>query len=680
MPANRLDTETSPYLLQHKGNPVHWWAWGEEALAEAKRTGKPILLSVGYAACHWCHVMAHESFEDETTADVMNELYVNIKVDREERPDIDAIYMAALHTLGEQGGWPLTMFLSPDAEPFWGGTYFPKDERYGKPSFVRVLREVARIHRNEPARVAQNSSAILERLRASAPSEQAPRIGEAALRDLAARAATLVDPVHGGMEGAPKFPQYSFFWFLWRTGIRYDLENARVAAQTTLDHICQGGIYDHLAGGFSRYSVDERWLVPHFEKMLYDNALLIDLMTEVWKQTGSPLLEQRIAETIGFVLSDMAAPEGGFAASWDADSEGEEGKFYLWSRSEIDQVLGAEDAALFATHYDVTAAGNFEGHNILNRLGSLRLAAGEIEARLASMRARLRQHRAKRIPPGYDDKVLADWNGLMIAALAKASTAFEQPRWLSAALGAYKLVVGRMQKGGRLIHSYRAGEGKAPATASDYANMIGAAIALHEATGEAGYVADARRWAGVLDRHYWLDDRGGYAFTADDTASLIVRTRTAHDDATPNANGVMVSNLVKLQMLTGEASYEDRAKATLEAFAPELARGPLACTGLMTGLIDLESPQQLVIVRGAASGLGPLERAARTLALPGALVQVIDDPALIAPSSAAAGKKAIGGKTTAYLCVGRTCSSPMTEAHELAETARALRRANVKQP
>ncbi len=680
MSANRLASETSPYLLQHKDNPVHWRAWGEEALAEAKRTGKPILLSVGYAACHWCHVMAHESFEDQTTADVMNELYVNIKVDREERPDIDAIYMAALHTLGEQGGWPLTMFLTPDAEPFWGGTYFPKDERYGKPSFVRVLREIARIHRQEPARVAQNSSAILERLRSSAPREQAPRIGEPALRDLAVRAATLVDPVHGGMEGAPKFPQYSFFWFLWRAGIRYDLENARVAVQTTLDHICQGGIYDHLAGGFSRYSVDERWLVPHFEKMLSDNALLIDLMTEVWKETGSPLLEQRIEETIGFVLSDMRTPGGGFAASWDADSEGEEGKFYVWSRSEIDQVLGAEDAALFAKHYDVTAPGNFEGHNILNRLGSLRLAAGEVEVRLASMRARLRQHRAKRIPPGFDDKVLADWNGLMIAALAKASTAFEQPRWLSAALGAYRFIAERIQAGDRLFHCTRAGEGKAPATASDYANMIGAAIALHEATGAAGYVADARRWAGVLDRHYWLDDRGGYAFTADDTAGLIVRTRTAHDDATPNANGVMVSNLVKLYMLTGEVSYEDRAKATFEAFAPEAARGPLACTGLMTGLIDLEAPQQLVIVRGAASGLGLLERAARTLALPGALVQVIDDPALIATSSATAGKTAIGGKTTAYLCVGRTCSAPMTEAHGLVETARALRRVNARQP
>jgi hypothetical protein len=617
--------------------------------------------------------MAHESFEDEETAAVMNELFVNIKVDREERPDIDQIYMAALHTLGEQGGWPLTMFLDENAEPFWGGTYFPKGDRYGKPSFVRVLREVARIHRDEPQRVRQNAGAILQRLRATAPKEDAPRLGEDTLRELGARAAQLVDPVHGGIEGAPKFPQYSFLWFLWRAGIRYDLENARVAVTTTLNRICQGGIYDHIGGGFARYSVDERWLVPHFEKMLYDNALLLDLMTEVWKETGSELLERRIAETVRFVLSEMTAPDGGLAASWDADSEGEEGKFYVWSPQEVRDVLGEEDASLYCRIYDITEAGNFEGRSIPNRLAKIPLEDEATERRLAGLNAKLFQARRKRVPPGFDDKVLADWNGLVIAALTNAALAFEVPRWLSEAIGAYRFVTTHLQSNGRLIHSYRDGAAKAPATASDYSNMIAAAIALHEATEDQAYVADARRFAEVLDGHYWLADRGGYAFAADDTEGLIVRTRNAHDDATPNANGVMISNLVKLYLLTGEAAFLKRAEATHDAFAAELARGPLAYAGLLSGLMDLTLQAHLVVVRGDGEPGNALERAVRTAALPGALVQVLADSGSIPSGSAAAGKPAVAGKTTAYLCAGSLCSAPVVNARDLTAAVRSWR-------
>src|SRR3990170_490590 len=464
---NLLGQETSPYLLQHKDNPVHWRPWGQAALAEGRAAGKPILLSVGYAACHWCHVMAHESFEDEATAAVMNDLFVNIKVDREERPDVDAIYMGALHELGEQGGWPLTMFLTSDAEPFWGGTYFPKDERYGRPAFVRVLNDVARIYRDEQDKVRQNADVLKDRLKPKPRGAGAAPPNEATLADLARRLVQAVDPVHGGIRGAPKFPQPQFFGLLWRAGLRFGLANLLEAVDLTLAHIAQGGIYDHLGGGFSRYSVDERWLVPHFEKMLYDTAQILELLALAWARGGKELFRTRAHETVGWLEREMITQEGVFADSLDADSEGEEGRFYLWTAAEIEAALGANDAALFAEIYDVTAGGNFEGHNILNRLNAIELRDAETERRLAEMREKLLARRASRIRPGFDDKVLADWNGLMIAALANAAEAFDRPEWLAAAERAFAFVSTRMTANGRLLHAYRAGEAKAPATAND---------------------------------------------------------------------------------------------------------------------------------------------------------------------------------------------------------------------
>ena len=416
---NRLARETSPYLLQHKHNPVAWWPWGPDALAEAKRTNRPILLSVGYAACHWCHVMAHESFEDDATAAVMNELFVNIKVDREERPDIDQIYMNALHLLGEQGGWPLTMFLTPAGEPVWGGTYFPKSSRYGRPAFVDVLREVARLFRDEPDKIAQNRVALMQRLGESARPAGRVVIGTAELDQIARQIAGAFDPVHGGLRGAPKFPNAAMYELLWRAGLRGNDARFFGVIEHTLEHICEGGIYDHLGGGFSRYSVDERWLVPHFEKMLYDNAQLLELLALAFQRTQNPLFQQRAHETVGWLNREMTTKEGAFCASLDADSEGEEGKFYVWSLAEIQEVLGPENAALFAAQYDVTAGGNFEGHNILNRLNDLPRSM-EPEPKFAMLRSLLHKRRESRIRPGLDDKVLADWNGLMIASLVNA--------------------------------------------------------------------------------------------------------------------------------------------------------------------------------------------------------------------------------------------------------------------
>jgi uncharacterized protein YyaL (SSP411 family) len=675
---NRLGQETSPYLLQHRDNPVHWRPWGEAALAEARATGKPILLSVGYAACHWCHVMAHESFEDEATASVMNDLFVNIKVDREERPDVDAIYMGALHELGEHGGWPLTMFLTSDAEPFWGGTYFPKDARYGRPAFVSVLNEVARIYREEPDKVRQNADVLKMRLQPSRRSGTAKPPSEATLADLARRLIQAVDPVNGGIRGAPKFPQTQFFGLLWRAGLRYGLTNPLDAVDLTLTHIAQGGIYDHLGGGFSRYSTDERWLVPHFEKMLYDNALLVELMTEAWRERKSPLYAQRIAETVDWLLREMVTEGGGFAASLDADSEGEEGKFYVWTLAEIEEVLGAADARVFAEIYDVIEEGNFEGHTILNRLNAIELCDDETERRLAEMRATLFERRTRRIRPGFDDKVLADWNGLMIATLANAAEAFGRTDWLQAAEAAFLFISTRMSSHGRLFHAYRAGEAKAPATSNDYANMIKAALALASVTGERDYIEKAREWADLLDRHYWAADLGGYYFVADDTDDLIVRPLSGQDEATPNANGVMISNLVALYLWTGEERYAKRAEATLRAFAGPMAENVLAHAGLLAGELDLIAPSHIVLMVPEGGDARELRRALSSVSLPGAVVQEVragDSLVSALPaSSPARGKTAIDGKATAYVCIGPQCSLPVTEPAALVETVKAARR------
>jgi uncharacterized protein YyaL (SSP411 family) len=677
--SNRLKGETSPYLLQHKDNPVHWRPWGEAALAEAKATGKPILLSVGYAACHWCHVMAHESFEDEATAAVMNDLFVNIKVDREERPDVDAIYMGALHELGEQGGWPLTMFLTSDAEPFWGGTYFPKEERYGRPAFVRVLNEVARIYRDDRDKVRRNADVLKDRLRPRPGGADALPPSEASLAGLVQRLVQAVDPIHGGIRGAPKFPQVQFFSLLWRAGLRFGLSNPLQAVSLTLTHIAQGGIYDHLGGGFARYSVDERWLVPHFEKMLYDNAQLVDLMTEAWRETKSPLYAERIEETIDWLMREMTVEGGAFASSLDADSEGEEGKFYVWSPGEIDEVLAAENAKLFAATYDVTAAGNFEGRNILNRLGAIELADDETETRLAAMRAILLGRRARRVRPGFDDKVLADWNGLMIAALANAAQAFDRSEWLEAAERAFAFVSTRITYGGRLLHAWREGEAKAPASASDYANMIRAALALANATGDLDYLALARAWVDVLDKHYWADDLGGYYFAADDTGDLIVRPFSGQDEATPNANGTMVSNLMAFYLWTGEARYRDRAEAILRGFARAMGENVLAHSGLLAATIDVVAPALVVLMVPDGDAM-ELRRALADVSLPNVVQEVRAGEAgadALPESSPAHGKTAIEGKPTAYVCIGPQCSLPVTEAEKLVEVIKAARRVTV---
>jgi uncharacterized protein YyaL (SSP411 family) len=677
---NRLAQETSPYLLQHKHNPVDWWPWNPAALAEAKKANKPILLSVGYAACHWCHVMAHESFEDADTAAVMNDLFVNIKVDREERPDIDHIYMSALHLMGEHGGWPLTMFLTSQGEPFWGGTYFPKTSRYGKPAFVDVLREVSRVFREEPQSVEHNRSALMKRLSEAAAPKGKVVIGPAELDRASQQLGGLIDPVHGGLRGAPKFPNCMLLEFLWRAGQRTPLPpqagEGRVGAyfaavELTLERICQGGIYDHLGGGFSRYAVDERWLVPHFEKMLYDNAQLLELLALAHGRSGNPLYQRRAQETVGWLAREMTTEGGAFCASLDADSEGEEGKFYVWSPDEIAHAIGADDAEFFAKHYDVTAEGNFEGRTILNRLARVR-ATPEEETRLADLRRRLLAVRDKRVRPGLDDKVLADWNGMMIAALVHAGVHFSEPSWLQMAARAFLFIDGKMSKGDRLGHSWRDGRLLFPGLASDHANMIRAALALHEATGEREYLDRAVSWQAALDRHYANPQTGGYFLTADDAEGLVVRPSSTSDDATPNANAVAAQNLVRLAGYTGQHSWRDQVDRLFDGILPLAGENLFMHVALLDAL-DLRLRGAEIVIAGAGERAATLVETALQLPfLDRILIRAPSKDALPATHPAAAKLAAIT-EPAAFICAGETCSLPVTAPAQIAATLMSMR-------
>jgi uncharacterized protein len=668
---NRLAHETSPYLLQHRDNPVDWWAWGPEALAEAKRANKPILLSVGYAACHWCHVMAHESFEDEAVAQAMNELFVNIKVDREERPDIDQIYMSALHHLGEQGGWPLTMFLTPAGEPIWGGTYFPKESRYGRPAFVDVLHEVARLFHEEPEKIEQNRVALMARLEAAARTSGRATIGIAELDNAAHQLGGLIDPVNGGTRGAPKFPQAALFELLWRGGLRTGESRYFAAVEITLDHICEGGIYDHLGGGFSRYSVDERWLVPHFEKMLYDNAQLLELLAVAYLRTGKTLYRERAVETLAWLKREMTTEEGAFSASLDADSEGEEGKFYIWSYDEITQQLGVEDGEFFARHYDVSPAGNFEGHNILNRLRSLPRSEAD-DDRLAALRTKLLDARAARVRPGLDDKVLADWNGLIIAALANASLMLGQSSWLATAERAFGFVARTMTRGNRLGHSWRAGQLKFPGLASDFAAMIRAAIAIYEATGQPSYLDRALAWQRALDHDYSNAETGTYYLTATDAEGLIIRPAATTDDATPNHNAVAAQNLIRLAVLAGDDAWRERADRLIAAIAP-LASENLYMHMALLNAVDLRLRAAQIVVTGKGERAEALLDAARAQSPLDRIVLHAGAADALPPTHPARDKIRAANGAKAFVCIGEVCSLPVTDPSSLASAVESMR-------
>lgn len=660
---NRLAAETSPYLLQHKDNPVDWHVWHPDTLAKARASDKPILLSIGYAACHWCHVMASESFEDAQTAALMNEMFVPIKVDREERPDIDAIYQNALALMGQNGGWPLTMFLTPDGEPFWGGTYFPPEPKYGRPSFPDLLRRVAEIYREKAGAMEKNRAALREGLlRLSAASAQADPLTPELLDRLCDSIAGLVDPVEGGLGQAPKFPQSAAIAFLWRGYKRTSNARWRDAVLLTLDRIAQGGIYDHLGGGFARYSTDNSWLVPHFEKMLYDNAQLIELLSWAWQETGNPLYAERVEQTAGWMLREMRVEGGGFAAAQDADSEHEEGRFYVWTAAEVEALLGPE-AALFKSHYDVHRIGNWEGKSILNRSDKPALMGAETEERLAACRAILFAAREQRVRPGRDHKVLADWNGLAIGALCLVATVFDREDWLTAANETFSFVEARMTaEDGRLLHSWCDGRTHS-GMLDDHAGMARAALALHQVTGEENYLVRAKRWADLVEEHFLDSDEGGYFLTPADATDLIVRLRHARDHATPSGNGVMVEVLSTLFCLTGKACYQERVERLIGAFVGEATRNPVQHAAFLSGTDGYLNAVQIVIFTG--TGFDALLRAVQAVSLPNRTINILQPGTECPEGHPAFGKTRQDEAATAYVCAGQTCSLPLIEPQAL---------------
>lgn len=661
--ANLLAEETSPYLRQHKDNPVHWRPWSNAALAEARELGRPILLSVGYAACHWCHVMAHESFEDGEVAELMNRLYVNIKVDREERPDVDQIYMAALHATGEQGGWPLTMFLTPEAKPFWGGTYFPKHSRYGRPGFLEVLNSVHRAWIERRGELTEGGEALTSHVAAALSTGEAAAEETAAaqLAPLSAGIHSMIDQKLGGLKGAPKFPNAPFMHTLWLSWLSNGSIAHRDAVLLSLRTMLDGGIYDHVGGGLCRYSTDAEWLVPHFEKMLYDNAQLIRLANWAYAETGERLFRDRIEGTVDWLLREMRTAGGGFAASLDADTGGEEGAFYTWDRSEIESVLGGA-AGTFLSSYSLSAPAHWEGKPVLHRAPGI-----SDDTDHSAALNRLRLHRENRIRPGRDDKVLADWNGLAIAAIAEASLSLDRPEWLDAAEQAYRFVIESSDADARLPHSILGQKRLFPAMSSDYAAMASAATTLYAATGRHAFVADAERFLQSLEDWYADEPKAGHYLTALDSRDLPMRIRGDVDEALPSATAQIIEALARTATATGRFDLLERAWTVAKAATGRLRRQTYGQAGIVNACAILEQAAKLVIVedRTTPAGLAAVARAnpdprrLDILLAPGA------DPVALP-----GGVRPDMSRTAAWLCVGQACLPPIGDPDKLREALR----------
>jgi uncharacterized protein YyaL (SSP411 family)/aryl-alcohol dehydrogenase-like predicted oxidoreductase len=671
---NRLIHETSPYLLQHARNPVDWYPWGAEALARGKVENKPILLSIGYSACHWCHVMERESFENEEVAALMNRHFVNIKVDREERPDLDEIYMAATLALNQgQGGWPMTVFLTPNQEPFFAGTYFPPTDGLGRPGFATLLTHIARLWQERAEDLTRQAAQLTEYLKARLDLRSGSNVGEEEIRAAAAEMRIAFDKTYGGFGPAPKFPPSLALSLLLRHHRRTGDPEALPMVVKTLEAMAQGGMYDQIGGGFARYSTDERWLVPHFEKMLYDNALLAKAYLEGFQATGNPFFARIARETLEYVLREMTGPEGGFYSSTDADSEGEEGKFFVWTPREVEAVLGPEEGAWFCAYYDISDEGNWEGKSIPNtprpaaRVASrLSINPEQLQRCIEGGRAKVYEARRRRVPPGLDDKVLAAWNGLMIGAMAEAHRVLGDPRYLAGAARAADFLLTALRRpDGGLYRTYRAGKAHLPAYLEDYAYLAEGLVDLYVAGGDVRYLREAARLADRIRSDFADEAGGGFYDTAKNHEALIVRHREGADDATPSGNAVAATVLARLSFHLDRPELRTAAVAVIAAYGRLIAEHPRAfCKSLAAADFLLEGPVELALI--GTPGETGYEALAREIGRPYLPNRIIahHDPSAGTPEDLPLlrGKGLVGGKAALYVCRNFACRAPVTDA------------------
>jgi uncharacterized protein YyaL (SSP411 family) len=685
---NRLANETSPYLLQHAHNPVDWYPWGSEAIEKARTEDKPIFLSVGYAACHWCHVMERESFENEEIAAVLNEHFVSIKVDREERPDIDEIYMTAVQAMTGGGGWPMSVFLTPDLKPFWGGTYFPPEDRFGRPGFKTVLERLAsawETRRDEVLESAEKLTGHIEGLLTGSIGG-ADTVTPEIVSNAVAALMKSFDAVDGGFGGAPKFPSAPSIQLLLREHARTGDAALLDAATLTLDKMAQGGMYDHLGGGFARYSVDAQWLVPHFEKMLYDNAQLAVAYTEAFQATGDPYYGQVVRETLDYLLRDMRDAGGGFHSSEDADSEGQEGKFYLWSFDEIEAVLGKDDARIAAAYYNLRPNGNFQSHesyhagmNVLHTpepdaavARDLEIGKDELQKRIAKIDSKLFEVREERVRPPLDDKVLTSWNALAITAFANAYQTFGIERYRDAAVDAARFILRDMSADGELLHTHRAGESRIPGFLDDYAFFVDALIDLYESTFDRMWLDEAHRLTEKMVATFWDTESPGFYASEEDHDGLIFRVRASQDSAVPSGASVAAYAMLRLAKMLDRPDYHEKARALLESHYRYLAEAPRAFPKMIVAVDFLVHPPHEIAVVGPmdAPGTAAFLEVVRRRFVPNKLVAWMDGDAAPGVNDGLPllnGKTLVGGKPAAYVCKDYACQRPVTTPEELAE-------------
>jgi uncharacterized protein len=666
--SNHLAQETSPYLRQHADNPVDWHPWGEEALRKAREGDKPILLSIGYSTCHWCHVMAHESFEDPEVAAVMNRLFVNIKVDREERPDLDQIYQTAHQLLtGRAGGWPLNMFLTPDQKPFYGGTYFPKSQRYNLPGFVSLLENVSHTWRERRQEIEAQNASLLDAIGSTVPSSGAAALlNDAPLLQASAELKESFDPVWGGFSGAPKFPRPPELDFLLRYSTLHDDAQAAEMVLFTLRKMAEGGIYDQLGGGFCRYSVDDHWAIPHFEKMLYDNGQLLALFASAFTVSGDKLFEKVVEETVGWLLREMTAPEGGFYSALDADSEHEEGKFYVWKTDEVRGLLDEEEYRVAVAHYGFDRPANFENHawnpvvaSSVHEVGDkLGLPAERVQALLESARAKLFAARGQRVRPGRDEKILTAWNALTIKGLARAGRVFGRPDWIEAAMRAMDFLRGGMVKDGRLLASYNEGQARLDAYLDDHAFLLDAALELLQSEFRIEDFEFSRWLAGTLLDAFEDKAEGGFFFTRHDHEALIHRLKPGFDNATPAGNGVAAYALNRMGHLLGEPGYLESAERALRLYAPMLTRHPSALASFLISLEEVLRPPCLIVLTGPGRQIWNWRAQIARRYLPNILALAPRDDADRLPASLA---KTRGGQAMLHVCRASQCLPPVDD-------------------